>query len=167
MEAGHSTVNPGADGARRTRAGALAVLVHMEVPGEMTNQLSHRFGAGLAARLRSPESGGRVWTLFVALGLLVSAVPTLAAEIVEVRVGKHPTFTRVVFELDRPAGYRIERSDPSVDAAELIVSLEASSIPRSVTKKKSLIEQVDVTRAGISPRNGTMRSIGTCLSCDG
>jgi len=120
----------------------------MEVPGEMTNQLSHRFGAGLAARLRSPESGGRVWTLFVALGLLVSAVPTLAAEIVEVRVGKHPTFTRVVFELDRPAGYRIERSDPSVDAAELIVSLEASSIPRSVTKKKSLIEQVDVEPRG-------------------
>ena len=114
----------------------------------MTNQLPHRFGAGLAARLRSPGSGGRVWTLFVALGLLVSAVPALAAEIVEVRVGKHPTFTRVVFELDRPAGYRIERSNPSVDAAELIVSLEASSITRSVTKKKALIEQVDVEPQG-------------------
>jgi len=89
-----------------------------------------------------------VWTLFVALGLLVCAVPALAAEVVEVRVGRHPTFTRVVFELDRPAGYRIERSDPSVDAAELIVSLEASSIPRSVTKKKALIEQVDVEPQG-------------------
>lgn len=89
-----------------------------------------------------------MWTLFVALGLLVCAVPALAAEIVEVRVGRHPTFTRVVFELDRAAGYRIERSDPSMDVAELIVSLEASSIPRSISKKKALIEQVDVEPNG-------------------
>ena len=93
----------------------------------MTHQTFHRFGAGFKARLRSPRGGGRLWTLFVAFGLLVWAVPALAAEIVEVRVGKHPTFTRVVFELDRAAGYRIERSDPSMGVAELIVSLEASS----------------------------------------
>ncbi len=89
-----------------------------------------------------------MWTLCVALGLLVCAVPALAAEIVEVRVGRHPTFTRVVFELDRAAGYRIERSDPSMDVAELIVSLEASSVPRSISKKKALIEQVDVEPNG-------------------
>ena len=89
-----------------------------------------------------------MWTLFVALGLLVCAVPALAAEVVEVRVGRHPTFTRVVFELDRAAGYRIERSDPSMDVAELIVSLEASSIPRSISKKKMLIEQVDLEPNG-------------------
>ncbi len=89
-----------------------------------------------------------MWTLFVAFGLLVCAVPALAAEIVEVRVGKHPTFTRVVFELDRAAGYRIERSDPSMGVAELIVSLEASSAPRSISKKKALIEQVDVQPNG-------------------
>ena len=89
-----------------------------------------------------------MWTLFVALGLLVCAVPALAAEIVEVRVGKHPTFTRVVFELDRAAGYRIERSDPSMDVAELIVSLEATSIPRSISRNNALIEQVDVEPQG-------------------
>lgn len=114
----------------------------------MTNELLHRFGGGALARLRSPGVVGRVWILSVALGLLVCAVPALAAEIVEVRVGKHPTFTRVVFELDRAAGYRIERSDPSMDVAELIVSLEASSIPRSISKKKALIEQVDVEPNG-------------------
>ena len=89
-----------------------------------------------------------MWAVFVAFGLLVCAVPALAAEIVEVRIGKHPTFTRVVFELDRAAGYRIERSDPSMDVAELIVSLEASSAPRSISKKKALIEQVDVEPNG-------------------
>ncbi|MEM9176383.1 MAG: hypothetical protein AAGC67_14235 [Myxococcota bacterium] len=114
----------------------------------MTNESIHRFGAGGQARLRSPRGGGRGWTLLVALGLLVCAVPALAAEIVEVRVGRHPTFTRVVFELDRAAGYRIERSDPSMEIAELIVSLEASSVPRSISKKKALIEQVDVEPDG-------------------
>ena len=114
----------------------------------MTNELLHRFGGGALARLRSPGVVGRVWILSVTLGLLVCAVPALAAEIVEVRVGKHPTFTRVVFELDRAAGYRIERSDPSMDVAELIVSLEASSTPRSISKKKALIEQVDVEPNG-------------------
>ena len=76
-----------------------------------------------------------------------AAAPRLC-ELVEVRVGKHPTFTRVVFELDRAAGYRIERSDPSMGVAELIVSLEASSAPRSISKKKALIEQVDVEPNG-------------------
>lgn len=114
----------------------------------MTNELIHRFGGGALARLRSPGVIGRVWILSVTLGLLVCVAPALAAEIVEVRVGKHPTFTRVVFQLDRAAGYRIERSDPSMDVAELIVSLEASSIPRSIAKKKALIEQVDVEPNG-------------------
>ena len=35
-----------------------------------------------------------------------------------------------------------------MDVAELIVSLEASSIPRSISKKKALIEQVDVEPNG-------------------
>ena len=36
--------------------------------------------------------------------------PPRASEVVEVRSGDRPTFTRVVFELDAPAGYRIEAS---------------------------------------------------------
>lgn len=115
----------------------------------MTNDLSHRFGRGLRAGVRSPGRGGRAGALLATLGLLVSALPALAAEIVEVRVGRHPTFTRVVFELDRPAGYRIERSDPSSGAAELVVSLEAASIPRSIdANRKSLIRKVDVEPQG-------------------
>jgi len=86
--------------------------------------------------------------LIVALGLIVIALPAFATEIVQVRVGKHPTFTRVVFELDRSAGYRIERSDPATGVAELVVSLEASSIPRSIKASKSFIELVEVEPQG-------------------
>ena len=121
---------------------------HREVPGEMTTQLFHRFGGGFRSSLRSPRGGDKAWALIVALGLLVIALPAFAAEIMEVRVGKHPTFTRVVFELDRSAGYRIERSDPATGVAELVVSLEASSIPRSIKASKSFIELVEVEPQG-------------------
>jgi len=72
----------------------------------------------------------------------------MAAEIVEVRVGRHAEFTRVVFELDRAAGYRIERANPSPGVSELVVSLEATSIPRRIRSSKSLIEQVEVEPSG-------------------
>ena len=114
----------------------------------MTNQLFHRFGGGFRSGLRNSSGGDRAWALIVALGLIVIALPAFATEIVQVRVGKHPTFTRVVFELDRSAGYRIERSDPATGVAELVVSLEASSIPRSIKASKSFIELVEVEPQG-------------------
>jgi hypothetical protein len=65
------------------------------------------------------------------LACLLLAAPSFASSVQQVRVGNHPTFTRVVFELDAPSGYRIEKG---VDQGtqELIVTLEASSTPRSV-----------------------------------
>jgi hypothetical protein len=82
------------------------------------------------------------------LGLLAMTSSAMAAEIVEVRVGRHAEFTRVVFELDRSAGYRIERADPTSDVVELVVSLEATSIPRSVKPPKSLIKGVSIEPSG-------------------
>lgn len=114
----------------------------------MTNQRFHRFGGGSRSGLRNSSGGDKAWALIVALGLIVIALPAFATEIVQVRVGKHPTFTRVVFELDRSAGYRIERSDPATGVAELVVSLEASSIPRSIKASKSFIERVEVEPQG-------------------
>ena len=83
-------------------------------------------------------------TLVIAgLACLLLAAPSLAANVVQVRVGNHPTFTRVVFELDAPAGYRIEKG---VDqgAQELIVTLEAASSPRSVRSGSSEVGLVTV-----------------------
>jgi len=114
----------------------------------MSNQSTQTFGTGLAPRLRSPRSshGGR--SLCLVLGLLFFASSAMAAEIMEVRVGRHAEFTRVVFELDRAAGYRIERANPTSDVAELVISLEASSIPRRIQSPKSLIEQVSIEPSG-------------------
>ena len=67
------------------------------------------------------------------LGLLLAA-PVRAAQVVAVRVGNHPTFTRVVFELDAPAGYRMERSSEG-GVSEVLVTLEAGSTLRRVQRE--------------------------------
>ena len=49
----------------------------------------------------------------VVLALLLASPAWGAGALKDVRVGKHPTFARIVFELDQPAGYRFERNEPS------------------------------------------------------
>ena len=82
--------------------------------------------------------------------LLVGAIaaPAWAARVIDVRVGKHGSYTRVVFELDTPVGYRIERSEPAPGIAELVISLDASSEVRSLTTKSALIEGVEIRPVG-------------------
>jgi hypothetical protein len=69
----------------------------------------------------------RLLAALAAAAALSSAVPALAAQIKDVRVGVHPEFTRIVFELDGKAGYRVERS-----GTELHLTIEAMSSARSV-----------------------------------
>ena len=102
---------------------------------------------------------------------LVLASPAWAAHTLkDVRVGKHPTFTRVVFELDQPAGYRIEKKEIAAGLAELVVSLEASGTSGEVAVPKSLIESIQLqtdghrtvahirlTRAGLRIKEMTLR----------
>ena len=94
----------------------------------------------------------------IALGIL--AHPAYAATIVEVRVGSHPEFTRVVFQLDEPSGYRIERKTRVDGGGEIVVTIDAASRPRSIRSRSSLIELVTVEEilhrsvARIRLRNG-------------
>jgi hypothetical protein len=114
----------------------------------MTNQPTERSQPGHVPGPRGSGCRRAARRLVLLFGLVAIAVPAWAAEVVEVRVGRHPDFTRVVFELDRAAGYRIERSDPASQTSELIVSLEAGSIPRRIQSSKSFIEQVVVEPSG-------------------
>ena len=85
---------------------------------------------------------GRVGALLL-LATVMLAAPAWASQVVEVRVGNHPTYTRVVFELDAPAGYKIERR--IVDGvSEILVTIDAGSTPRSVTPKTYMVDRVAV-----------------------
>ena len=80
---------------------------------------------------------------------LLGATPSLAANVVQVRVGNHPTFTRVVFELDAPAGYRVEKAVDR-EEKELVVTLEAASTPRSVRSGSPEVGLVSVQDGTVS-----------------
>jgi len=76
------------------------------------------------------------------LGLVaLLALPAWSANVKDVRVGRHSEFTRIVFELDAQAGYRIKRSD-----RDLVVTVEAISGPWTLGRNGS-IESVKVERS--------------------
>jgi hypothetical protein len=93
-----------------------------------------------------PMRGGPRWarTLLFGVCVLLMSTQGWSAEIKKVRVGKHAEFTRVVFELDTPAGYRIARGTSTGGAPELVVSLNAQTRVRTVKTPRSLITSVEV-----------------------
>jgi hypothetical protein len=90
---------------------------------------------------------GSVAIPLATLGLL--AGPAWSARVVEVRVGSHPKFTRVVFELDAPAGYRIERRGAG-EGQELVIVLDAASAPRKLSSRSPMVAGVELEASGTS-----------------
>lgn len=88
--------------------------------------------------------------LFVSLclALWLPAAGAWAAEVVDVRIGAHPGFTRIVFELDSTAGYRVERATPQPGVSEVVVSIDATSIPRELQSSKSLVSSLRMVPKG-------------------
>jgi hypothetical protein len=80
----------------------------------------------------------------IGLLLFLIAAPAQANRIVQVRVGSHPTFTRLVFEMDGFTGYQVERRAGTDGAEQLTVTLEASTLPREITSKSVGIESVQI-----------------------
>lgn len=85
----------------------------------------------------------------VALGSLLLAVPALSnppsADVVQVRVGEHPGYTRVVFELDEMANYTLRQAEAD---REIVVNLDAASHRRLMTSRSDLVESVNVLPQG-------------------
>ncbi len=82
----------------------------------------------------------------IGIGLLLFwiAVPAQANRIVQVRVGNHPTFTRLVFEMDAFTGYQVERRAGTDGTEQITVILQASTPPREITSKSVGIESVRI-----------------------
>ncbi|MDP7074054.1 MAG: hypothetical protein QF910_05655, partial [Myxococcota bacterium] len=82
--------------------------------------------------------------IFALLAALLLATPGRAADVVAVRVGDHPTYTRVVFQLDAPAGYGIERRTAEDGTSEILVRMDAGSTPRSLDRRTVMVERISV-----------------------
>src|SRR5215468_5195102 len=102
----------------------------------------------------------RLLAALSAAAALCTGLPALAAEITNVRVGVHPKFTRIVFELDGRAGYQVERA--GTDAApELRITIEATSSARELRSTgdvRSLkVDAGSKARAHIALRHSDLR----------
>jgi len=84
---------------------------------------------------------GAAW---IVLSLLLIAAPAQANQIVQVRVGNHPSFTRLVFEMDAFTGYQVQRETGPDGAEQLTVTLEASTSSREISSKSVGIESVSI-----------------------
>ncbi len=98
------------------------------MPSSRPNQIAGRTGRTCAA-LRA---------FVAALALAAVAVPAGAAKVVDVRVGLHKSFTRVVLETDAPTRYRIERSA----AGEIQVHVDAAATSRRVSTRSKILREV-------------------------
>jgi len=77
----------------------------------------------------------------VAVALSAHALPAWGASVKQVRVGDHADYTRIVVELDGPAGYSVEQKAVA-GVAELVVGLEASTSTRVISSRSRLVENV-------------------------
>ena len=76
--------------------------------------------------------------------LLGAAVPAWAARVVDVRVGRHDGFSRVVLEFDSPVSYKVERSAADGADNELLISLDAAAQARTLHQRTGAIESVEI-----------------------
>ena len=102
---------------------------------------------------RDPIARGGVWTRTqpvlsrAALALIATwlcAVAVQSAQVRDVRVGEHPGYTRIVFEMDSDTPYTILGVGEGPISNELRVDLEAQSFRRVLTSRSELVESVRV-----------------------
>ena len=95
-----------------------------------------------ASRSRTRRIARAAGLSLVALGLLPCFA--FAVHVVDVRVGQHEGYTRLVFELDEPTGYRIARAGKPARSSQLEISLDAVTQPSRFSFRDGWIEKLDV-----------------------
>jgi hypothetical protein len=95
-----------------------------------------------------------------AVWAVCATAPALAASVTDVRVGVHPKFTRLVFELDSSAGYKVEKL--GTDAApELRITIDAAAGARDLRAAGDIrgvkLEAGPKARARIALRQSDVR----------
>jgi len=98
-------------------------------------------------RIRSRSRARSALTCAFLAALLPAGA--LASEVVDVRVGRHEGYSRVVIELDQAAGYRLEHD---AERGIFQVSVEASARPEILALATGAVERVEVEPAGQGAR---------------
>ncbi len=128
----------------RIRLREPGLIVHDKVlvnPPRLVLNVSRRDGAEIANRPRIPAAPAAI-----AATPQASPAPGRAGALRDIRVGSHPTFSRLVFELDDPATYRLTRlTQPG--GPELLVTLGAASSAQDIRSNSKYISSVQVEKS--------------------
>ena len=100
---------------------------------------------GVGTVLRQERAALRCVTYLLVAAAALWAPSAWAAQVLDVRVGHHADYTRVVFELDAFVGYQIEQH-----GSDLVVALDAGAEATEIKPSKGLIEAIEVAPAGRS-----------------
>lgn len=104
----------------------------------------------LEVRRRFVREFARLRPAVFAAGALAAAFAPAVADagrVLQVRIGQHEDFTRVVFDLDEAASHRIVQSMRD-DAQEIVVKIDAATTNRRVLSKSELVESVTLAPDG-------------------
>ena len=104
---------------------------------------------------RECQQGLRLLVVAAFLCLLGAAHPAWAAQVVEVRVGQHEGFSRVVLEFDSPVSYQVKPGAPAGSDRELLISLDASAQAETLRPLSGAIESVEIVP--VAERRSTLR----------
>lgn len=107
------------------------------------------------SRRRSHPAPTRLLALAVVALVTNAAAKAEAAQLVEVRVGRHPEFVRVVFETDAQATFAIA---PGATPGETLVRLDAELAPVVVSRAATSESGADVQLESL-PGGGTLARI--------
>lgn len=99
---------------------------------------------GSAPRAETVTRWFRAWGPIAVLLVSVLPLPALGAKLIEVRVGRHPGYTRVVLQTDAPIEYVLTRSP----TGNLRIALEADASPRRLASKSDVLREVIVEKTG-------------------
>lgn len=93
-------------------------------------------------RIRPIDALARASVRALALGvLLLAADAAVAARVVDVRVGTHPGYARVVLETDAPVEHEIVTA-PAVTPGEVVVRIAATSAARALPGRGAMAPEV-------------------------
>ena len=100
----------------------------------------------------------------LSVALSLCAAPAFSATLKDVRIGSHPHFTRVVFEFDKPVGYRVERRSDDAETSYVVVTFDAASESWGVASDSAGVSAVSVEAGMGKPSRASACATRTVVS---
>ena len=132
-------------------SGSVANRVILRVPGKQfapgaEESIMRKLRSSRRRKLSGPKRALFRTLLPLVLGVSSAGAETeIRAEVIDLRIGDHKTYVRVVVELDNPASYRIERDH---GGAGVVLTVDARAKSRQIESPSAPVGSVAISSSG-------------------